>query len=97
VTWSHHALLSGRKRSETALITTIALGAVFLFFQFLEYREIVFTISDSVFGSVFYMATGFHGLHVTVGVIFLGIRLLRIRSLQISRAHHFSFEASAWY
>lgn len=64
VTWSHHALIAGdRKNAILALLLTIILGIVFTMLQAFEYYEASFTIADSVYGTVFYVATGFHGLH----------------------------------
>ena len=98
VTWSHHSLIEGNfSRSKQSLVITIALGIYFTFNQLLEYVEASFSISDSSFGSTFFVATGFHGLHVLVGTLFLLFTLLRITIGVLSRKHHFGFEASAWY
>lgn len=98
VTWSHHSLIEGNfSRSKQSLVITIALGIYFTFIQLLEYVEASFSISDSSFGRTFFVATGFHGLHVLVGTLFLLFTLLRIRIGVLSRKHHFGFEASAWY
>ena len=98
VTWSHHSLIEGNfSRSKQSLVITIALGIYFTFIQLLEYVEASFSISDSSFGSTFFVATGFHGLHVLVGTLFLLFTLLRITIGVLSRKHHFGFEASAWY
>jgi heme/copper-type cytochrome/quinol oxidase subunit 3 len=82
-------------RSKQSLVITIALGIYFTFIQLLEYVEASFSISDSSFGRTFFVATGFHGLHVLVGTLFLLFTLLRIRIGVLSRKHHFGFEASA--
>merc|ERR1739842_234275 len=96
VTWSHHSLIEGNfSRSKQSLVITIALGIYFTFIQLLEYVEASFSISDSSFGRTFFVATGFHGLHVLVGTLFLLFTLLRIRIGVLSRKHHFGFEASA--
>lgn len=63
----------------TNLVITVFLGLLFTFYQYLEYTSAAFTMSDSVFGSVFYLATGFHGFHVIVGVLFLFVCLLRLK------------------
>ena len=98
VTWTHHALLSNNRI--TALIRlsmTIILGIYFTLLQIIEYIEATFTIADRVYGSIFFIATGFHGAHVIIGSSFLLINLLRILSGHFSTTHHFRFEAAAWY
>lgn len=98
VTWCHYSLLKRLKcESIIRIIFTILLGIVFTFFQYKEYNDAMFTISDSVYGSIFFMSTGFHGLHVLIGTIFLIVNLLRIIKLNYSCNHHFGFEAAAWY
>ena len=78
VTWAHHAITSrSKKQSVISLLLTIILAIVFTMFQVLEYCEAAFTISDSVFGSCFYMATGFHGFHVFIGTVCLFVSLIR--------------------
>jgi len=72
VTWAHHALLIGdRKQGLYGLIVTVLLAILFTSFQVMEYYEAPFTISDSIYGSTFFLATGFHGFHVFVGTVFL--------------------------
>lgn len=98
VTWSHHAILNKNfKESKTRLIITIILGIYFTLLQLIEYIEAPFSIADSIYGSTFFIATGFHGLHVIIGTIFLFFCLLRINKLHFSSNHHFNFEAAAWY
>jgi cytochrome c oxidase subunit 3 len=65
--------------------------------QYLEYSEAQFAISDGVYGSTFFMATGFHGIHVMVGTLFLAYSLFNLLSSKLLFNHHFSFEAAAWY
>jgi heme/copper-type cytochrome/quinol oxidase subunit 3 len=79
------------------LATTIALGVVFTIIQAFEYTGSKFHIADSVYGSIFYVATGFHGLHVLIGTLFLLVCLKRLENKQFMRARHFGFEAAAWY
>jgi cytochrome c oxidase subunit 3 len=74
---------------------TVGLAVFFTGFQALEYIESPFHISDSVYGSTFFLATGFHGLHVQVGTIFLFICLLRLIKGHFTRQQHFGFEAAA--
>lgn len=99
ITWAHHALLSGGTKRQLliGLGITIALAVVFTAFQALEYIEAPFTLSDSVYGSTFYMATGFHGLHVIIGTVFLLVCYVRAESHHFSQSHHFGFEAGCWY
>ena len=98
VTWAHHAITSrSKKQSVISLLLTIILAIVFTMFQVLEYCEAAFTISDSVFGSCFYMATGFHGFHVFIGTVCLSISLIRLVLNHFTETHHFGFESAAWY
>lgn len=98
VTWAHHRLIEGQ-RSEAiqALVITVTLGVYFTFLQAIEYFEAPFTIADSVYGATFFVATGFHGLHVLIGSTFLLICLIRVILHHFSTGHHFGFEAAAWY
>ena len=96
VTWLQNALVgSNGPRTAQSLIITILLGVYFTLIQLLEYVEAPFTISDSSFGRTFFVATGFHGLHVLVGTLFLMATMVRIRLGSLSPKHHFGFEASA--
>jgi len=98
VTWAHHAIVWGSKyQASVALIATVLLAIVFTGLQGLEYITAPFTISDSVYGATFYMATGFHGFHVFVGTCFLTVCLFRLYLNHFTREHHFGFEAAAWY
>ena len=74
---------------------TISLGIYFTALQLIEYIEAPFTISDSIYGSRFFVATGFHGLHVIIGTLFLTSILYRLNILHFSAHHHFGFEAAA--
>nr|UHM24565.1 cytochrome coxidase subunit III [Papilio machaon annae] len=98
VTWAHHAIMENNFSQTTqGLFITIILGIYFTILQAYEYIEAPFTIADSIYGSTFFMATGFHGLHVIIGTIFLFICFLRHLSAHFSNKHHFGFEAAAWY
>ena len=106
VTWAHHALQQGdRKGAKTALILTIALGVIFTMIQAYEYVHILdhnYFFSDEaansgLYGSAFFMATGFHGFHVLIGTIFLAVCLLRLMNGAFTPQKHFGFEAAAWY
>ncbi len=98
VTWAHHALLHGdRKGLINGLALTVALGLLFSFVQGYEYAHAPFAFKDSIYGSTFFMATGFHGFHVIVGTIFLLVCLLRAAKGDFTPKQHFGFEAAAWY
>nr|ABL09083.1 cytochrome c oxidase subunit III [Onchidella borealis] len=98
ITWCHHSIKEGNKFSaQQGLFSTVALGAYFMFLQYSEYAETSFTIADSVYGSLFFMITGFHGLHVIVGTIFLSVCLYRLISYHFTSDHHVGFLAAAWY
>nr|YP_010616516.1 cytochrome c oxidase subunit III [Morophaga formosana]WAU48137.1 cytochrome c oxidase subunit 3 [Morophaga formosana] len=98
VTWAHHSLMENKNNQVTqSLFLTVMLGIYFTILQAYEYYEASFSISDSVYGSTFFMATGFHGLHVIIGTIFLLVCLMRHLNNQFSMNHHFGFEAAAWY
>jgi len=98
VTWTHHCLIVKRKKKATvSLIITIILGLYFTMLQIIEYNEAQFTIADRIYGSTFFVATGFHGLHVIIGTLFLTVNLLRIIKSHFSRNHYVGFEIAAWY
>nr|WRW55917.1 cytochrome c oxidase subunit III [Thylacodes adamsii] len=98
LTWSHHSLMEGFRGSALrSLFLTVLLGLYFTFLQAGEYYETTFTIADSVYGSTFFVATGFHGLHVLIGSIFLIVCWFRMLAHHFSTGHHFGFEAAAWY
>nr|AKF78360.1 cytochrome c oxidase subunit III [Nothancyla verreauxi] len=98
ITWAHHALMSNNYTQTTqGLFFTVILGIYFSILQGYEYIESPFSIADSVYGSTFFMATGFHGLHVLIGTTFLLICLIRHINYHFSNNHHFGFEAAAWY
>nr|YP_009414959.1 cytochrome c oxidase subunit III [Allocebus trichotus]AIW64356.1 cytochrome c oxidase subunit III [Allocebus trichotus]AIW64369.1 cytochrome c oxidase subunit III [Allocebus trichotus] len=98
ITWAHHSLMEGSRTSMLqSLFITIILGIYFTLLQASEYLDTSFTISDGIYGSTFFMATGFHGLHVIIGSTFLTICLLRQLKYHFTPNHHFGFEAAAWY
>ncbi len=98
VTWAHHALIHGdRKSLKQGLALTIILGMIFSGVQAFEYYHAEFAFAGNVYGSTFYMATGFHGFHVIVGTIFLMVCLLRVYKGDFTPRQHFGFEAAAWY
>ncbi|MCW7542701.1 cytochrome c oxidase subunit 3 [Aurantimonas litoralis] len=98
VTWAHHALLhNDRKGLIWGLTLTVVLGVIFSYVQYYEYAHAPFAFGGSIYGSTFYMATGFHGFHVLVGTIFLAVCLLRAMKGHFTPQKHFGFEAAAWY
>lgn len=98
VTWAHHAIVSGlRDEALKALFCTLTLAVLFTALQAMEYSHAPFTISDGVYGSSFYMATGFHGFHVIIGTCFLAVCTWRLYLNHFTQEHHFGFEAAAWY
>jgi cytochrome c oxidase subunit 3 len=102
VTWAHHALkMDHRWQLNVGLFLTIALGIVFLYLQVHEYQEayadLNLKLTTGVYGSTFFMLTGFHGFHVTVGTIMLIVILFRCLAGHFRPEHHFAFEAVAWY
>nr|YP_010282283.1 cytochrome c oxidase subunit III [Layahima weiweii]UHM24946.1 cytochrome c oxidase subunit 3 [Layahima weiweii] len=98
VTWAHHSLMNGNyTQTAQGLFFTSLLGIYFTALQAYEYMEAPFTIADSVYGSTFFVATGFHGLHVLIGTTFLIVCLVRHINYHFSSNHHFGFEAAAWY
>lgn len=98
VTWAHHAIIEGNyTQGKQALLATVILGLYFTSLQALEYYEAPFCIADAVYGATFFTATGFHGLHVIIGTVFLFVCMIRHTSHHFSQNHHFGFEAAAWY
>ncbi len=102
LTWAHHGLLhNNRGQLKLGLFLTIALGVVFLGLQGYEYAhaysDLNVKMTTGIFGSVFYMLTGFHGFHVTVGATMLIVILFRVFAGHFSPDNHFGFEAVAWY
>ena len=106
VTWAHHALQTGdRKGARNGLILTVLLGILFTAIQVYEYHHILtenlFYSEEAahagLYGSTFFMATGFHGFHVLIGTIFLAVCLIRLMRGGFTPKQHFGFEAAAWY
>lgn len=98
VTWAHHALQEDDRQGLIyGLILTILLGISFTGLQVYEYAHAGFNFSDHIYGSTFFMATGFHGAHVIIGTIFLIVCLFRSLRGHFTPKHHFGFEAAAWY
>ena len=98
VTWAHHALLHDNRRGLIlGLIVTVLLGMTFTGFQAYEYHHAAFSYAGHIYGSTFFMATGFHGAHVIIGSIFLLVCLIRAINGAFTPKAHFGFEAAAWY
>nr|YP_009104417.1 cytochrome c oxidase subunit III [Aeneolamia contigua]AFV32120.1 cytochrome c oxidase subunit III [Aeneolamia contigua] len=98
ITWAHHSMLEkNHNQVNQSMLITIMLGIYFSLLQGYEYYEAPFSIADSIYGSTFFMATGFHGLHVLIGTTFIIITMMRHMMFHFSSIHHFGFEAAAWY
>ena len=98
VTYSHHSITAGNKiEAVWSLALTIVLALLFTALQGFEYISANFTIADGIYGSTFYMATGFYGAHVLIGTIFLIVCLFRLFADHFTKEHHFGFEAAAFY
>nr|WMV00471.1 cytochrome oxidase subunit III [Rhodopsalta leptomera] len=98
ITWAHHSIMnSNHDDSIYSIMLTIILGLYFTALQGYEYYEAPFAINDSIYGSSFFMATGFHGIHVIIGTTFIVVCLMRQMNFHFSMNHHFGFEAAAWY
>ena len=98
VTWAHHSLIEDNRSGLIwGLAATVALGALFTTFQAYEYSHAQFPFSGSIYGSSFFMATGFHGAHVIIGTIFLAVCLLRATLGHFTPERHIGFEMAAWY
>lgn len=102
VTWAHHALKADKRAQLIlGLLLTVALGFLFIGLQAYEYihayQDLNLKLSTGIYGSTFFMLTGFHGLHVTLGAIILTVILFRAIAGHFTPERHFAFEAAAWY
>jgi cytochrome c oxidase subunit 3 len=102
VTIAHHALIAGQRGVLTAFLAlTFILGFIFVFLQGYEYihayEDLNLKLTTGIYGSTFFMLTGFHGMHVTIGAIMLLIIWLRVIKGHFTATNHFAFEAVAWY
>ena len=99
VTWAHHAFVhdGDRKTTIRGLIVAVILGLCFTALQAYEYSHAAFGLADTVYAGAFFMATGFHGVHVIIGTIFLFVCLIRLMRGQMTQQQHVGFEAAAWY
>jgi len=101
-TWAHHGLLANKRdQLIKGLAATVLLGFLFVTFQAIEYHEAYtemgLTLGSGIYGSTFFMLTGFHGFHVCVGAIILSVVLFRSAKGHFKPENHFAFEAAAWY
>ena len=102
LTWAHHAMKE-MKRNQLiiGLALTVSLGIIFMYFQALEYghafNDLNLNMGSGIYGSTFFMLTGFHGFHVTIGTIMLMVILGRTIYGHFNPKNHFAFEAVAWY
>ncbi|MCR6663920.1 MAG: cytochrome c oxidase subunit 3 [Luteimonas sp.] len=102
LTIAHHALKANHRGQVLFWLgTTIALGIIFAFVQGYEYihayRDLNLTLGSGIYGSTFFMLTGFHGAHVLLGTIMLLVMWLRVARGHFTGENHFAFEAAAWY
>ena len=102
LTIAHHALLEGERNKQVIFLAlTVLLGVIFMGFQAYEYihayRDLGLTLNAGIYGSTFFMLTGFHGLHVTIGAIMLMVMTFRSMKGHLTPDNHFAFEAAAWY
>ena len=101
VTWTHKEIVSrnslNKWKALGSLWMTIILAVIFTIFQVYEYQEASFSIADSSYGSVFFMSTGFHGLHVIIGTLFLSVCLIRLILYHFAKNHHIGLILAIWY
>jgi cytochrome c oxidase subunit 3 len=98
VTWAHWGLKNNnRTQLKIGLILTILLGALFIALQIHEYSSATFSFKTGIYGATFYILTGFHGAHVTLGAIMLSVILGRVYAGHFTPERHFAFEAVSWY
>jgi cytochrome c oxidase subunit 3 len=98
ITYAHHSLIKGERAGALyGTFYTVLLAAIFTVFQGVEYSVSSFTISDGVFGTCFFFGTGFHGIHVIVGTIFLAVGLWRILAYHLTDHHHLGYEGGILY
>lgn len=100
--FAHTGLEQGKRKQLTAMLgVTIILGCIFLYLQGAEYihayQDLGLTLSSGIYGNTFYMLTGFHGMHVTLGTIMLIIMFLRVLKGHFTPDNHFAFQATSWY
>jgi cytochrome c oxidase subunit 3 len=102
ITFAHHAIKEDhRDRVVKWMAATVALGVIFMGFQITEYmhayNELHLTLSSGIYGTTFFLLTGFHGLHVTLGALIIFVIMMRYKKGHFTAERHFGFEAAAWY
>nr|YP_010890077.1 cytochrome c oxidase subunit III [Rosacea flaccida]WJJ70101.1 cytochrome c oxidase subunit 3 [Rosacea flaccida] len=98
LTWSHYSIKCGNKKEAlVSLFLTIFMGVIFTIIQLYEYKQAPFSIADCVYGSCFFLLTGFHGVHVLGGTVFLIVNLYRLNEYHFMTTRHLSFEFASWY
>lgn len=98
ITVAHlHIIRNHKQQAIEALLVTILLALIFTAIQLYEYKHAPFSFSDGIYGSVFYILTGFHGIHVIIGTIFICVQLVRVIKEHLKPNNHLGFEACAWY
>nr|YP_010849311.1 cytochrome c oxidase subunit III [Krisna quadrimaculosus]WGG89451.1 cytochrome c oxidase subunit 3 [Krisna quadrimaculosus] len=98
ITWAHNSMLMNKiNMTKQSMLITMILGVYFTIIQMMEYYETSFSMADSIYGSTFFMMTGFHGIHVMIGTVFIIISFIRIMKMHMSKYHNIGFELSAWY
>lgn len=98
VTYSHHALIKGdRYGAIIGLLITLIFAILFTICQGIEYINAPFTIADGVYGSTFFFSTGFHGIHVIIGTLFLAVGFFRLLSYHLTDHHHLGYEGGILY
>lgn len=98
ITWAHNRLLNNKlNESVKAIKFTILLGIYFSMLQLLEYKQSQFTITDSVYGRLFFISTGFHGIHVLIGTTIILLTIFFLKKIHFSSKQHLRFETTAWY
>lgn len=98
VTYAHHSIIRGTRAGALyGIVYTVILAVIFTAAQAIEYKMSSFTISDGAYGSCFYFATGFHGLHVVIGTAFIAVSLWRVGAYHLTDNHHLGLEASILY
>nr|YP_010238774.1 cytochrome c oxidase subunit III [Telenomus remus]QTE20724.1 cytochrome c oxidase subunit III [Telenomus remus]QUJ09546.1 cytochrome c oxidase subunit III [Telenomus remus] len=95
---AHYSIIvKNYEKANILMYLTILLGIIFTLIQNYEYSNAMFSIFTSSYGTTFFMMTGFHGIHVLIGTIFILVSYLRLKFYHFSNIHHIGFEASAWY
>jgi cytochrome c oxidase subunit 3 len=98
ITWAHYGLFKNNRDDVIkGFLFTIFLAALFTSFQAMEYFESTYSISDGIYGSIFFTITGFHGIHVIIGTIFLIVCFFRFLNYHFTSKHHIGFQAASWY